>query len=200
MGVLAKSAVGVGLAGLVLAGLAGCGQAQPAADCGELSATRAWVTPAHAGSREMLGYMQLHNDGSQDVVVESVSSSQFDRALFQDKSAAANSADDASGGAQPLAPFTVPAGGDFNLAPNKREIALYSPSQAYRTGDQVELKLVCGRDQATLSVPAVVRSGDDDDMSLPPTDDDTVRTEEALKQGKGDTDGVSTTDDSRTAN
>ena len=182
----------------LLAGLAGCGRSGPAADCGALTAEDAWVTPAHAGSREMLGYMTLANPGERDIVIRSVTSDQFNKALFQDKAAAATAADDETGGAQPLAPFTVAADSQIVLRPNEREIALYSPTQAYENGDQVQLVLVCGKNAAELPVAATVRSGQPASMDLPPTDTDTAETEKALKDAKSPT-GVSATDDSKTA-
>lgn len=188
----------IALIGVGAVALTGCGQADPAADCGALSASGAWVTPAHAGSREMLGYMTLTNSGDKNVIIRSVTSDQFNKALFQNKAAAATSADDETGGAQPLAPFTVAAGSAMTLRPNEREIALYSPTQAYDNGDQVQLVLVCGNKDARMAVNATVRSGQPSNMDLPPTDADTAETEKALSDGQAPT-GVSATDDSKTA-
>lgn len=173
--------------------LAACGQSQPAAGCGDLAVDNAWLTPVSPGSREMLGYMTLHNDGSADVVVHDIASADFDRAIFQDKTAADTA------GVKPLAPFTVAAGKTFELVPNEREIALYSPSRAYHTGDRVKLSLVCGTDKARLDTVAVVRSGGGDDVDLPPTDEDTRETEQALKKPQAGGPRVSATDDSKTA-
>jgi hypothetical protein len=47
-----------------------------------------------------------------------------------------------------------------------RHVMLFSPSQAYAAGDQVELILACGSDQAELPVAATVRAdGPGSDMN-----------------------------------
>ncbi|ROO24885.1 copper chaperone PCu(A)C [Salinisphaera japonica] len=183
---------------VLVSGLAGCGPSGPASDCGALAASGAWVTPAHAGSREMLGYMTLENTGDRDVVIRGVASEQFNKALFQDKAAAATAGDDENGGAQPLAPFTVAADSQITLRPNEREIALFSPTRAYENGDEIQLVLACGANEAELDVTATVRSGQPANMDLPPTDAETTQTEKALSDGQSPT-GVSATDDSKTA-
>ncbi|MBH03779.1 MAG: hypothetical protein CMP08_06615 [Xanthomonadales bacterium] len=183
---------------VLVSGLAGCGASGAASDCGALTASGAWVTPASAGSREMLGYMTLENTGDRDVVVRGVASQQFNKALFQDKAAAATAGDGQNGGAQPLAPFTVGADSRMTLRPNEREIALFSPTRAYENGDKIQLVLACGANEADLPVTATVRSGQPANMDLPPTDAETTETEEALTDGQSPT-GVSGTDDSKTA-
>ncbi|KEZ76282.1 copper chaperone PCu(A)C [Salinisphaera hydrothermalis] len=187
---------------LMLAGLsgvlAGCGQSQPAADCGQLRIHDAWVAPAHAGSREMLGYFTLHNDGSDPVTVNGVSSDAFDRAVFQNKAAAAQSSNDADGGAQPLAPFTVAGGADMQFKPGEREVALYSPTKAYQVGDKIKLSLVCGSQHARLATSAVVRDRHGD-LPAASDDEDAADREQVIQDGR-DGGGAGATDDSKTAN
>lgn len=184
-------------AGLVGA-LAGCGRSSPAADCGKLAIHDAWVTPAHAGSREMLGYFTLHNGGSAPVKVNGVGSDAFDRAVFQNKAAAADSANDASGGAQPLAPFTVAAGADTQFEPGEREVALYSPTRAYRVGDRIKLHLTCGSDHAKLVAVATVRDRRGD-LPADDSNDDAADRKQVIEDGR-DGGGSGATDDSKTAN
>lgn len=180
------------------AALAACGHGDPAPDCGDLSIHDAWVTPAHAGSREMLGYFTLQNDGSNPVKVNGVSSDAFDRALFQNKAAAADSSNDADGGAQLLGPFTVAAGKSLHFSPGDREVALYSPTRAYRDGDRIRLSLTCGRQKATLAATAVVRDHHGD---LPATDDEdnAADRKQVIQDGRSGG-GAGATDDSKTAN
>lgn len=187
---------------LMLAGLsgvlAGCGQSQPVADCGQLSIRDAWVAPAHAGSREMLGYFTLHNDGADPVTVNGVSSDAFDRAVFQNKAAAAQSSNDADGGAQPLAPFTVDGGADMHFKPGEREVALYSPTKAYHAGDQVQLSLTCGSQHARLATTATVRDRHGD-LPAAGDDEDAADRKQVIQDGR-DGGGAGATDDSKTAN
>lgn len=178
--------------------LAGCGSSEPAGDCGQLVIHDAWVAPAHGGSREMLGYFTLHNDGSQPVTVNGVSSNAFDRAVFQNKAAAAHSSNDAEGGAQPLAPFTVAGGADMQFKPGQREVALYSPTQAYKAGDQVHLSLTCGSQHARLATVATVRDLHGD-LPAAGNDEEAADRQQVIKDGR-DGGGAGATDDSKTAN
>lgn len=177
--------------------LAGCGQSDPAPDCGQLTIHDAWVTPAHAGSREMLGYFTLHNGGSAPVTINNATSDAFDRAVFQNKTATAGSSDDANGGPQPMAPFTVAGGADMQFKPGEREVALYSPTQAYHVGDQIRLRLTCGNQDAHLQTTATVR---DHHGHLPTSDDDREASDrkQVLKDGRAGG-GAGATDDSKTA-
>lgn len=184
----------VGLAAV----LAGCGHSGPAPDCGQLTIHDAWVAPAHAGSREMLGYFTLHNEGSQPVTVNGVASNAFDRAIFQNKAAAAQSSNNADGGAQPLAPFTVDGGADMSFKPGEREVALYSPTRAYRAGDQVQLSLICGSQHAKLATQATVRDRHGD-LPSAGDDEDAADRQQVIKDGR-DGGGAGATDDSKTAN
>ncbi|MGN8160334.1 copper chaperone PCu(A)C [Salinisphaera sp. RV14] len=187
------------LAAAGLAGaLAGCGQPGAASDCGQLAIHDAWVTPAHAGSREMLGYFTLRNDGSAPVTVNGVASNAFDRAIFQNKAAAAQAANNANGGAQPLAPFTVKGGAEMAFRPGEREVALYSPSRAYSAGDHINLSVICGSQHARLTTTATVR---DRHGNLPPAGDqeDAADRQQVIKDGR-DGGGAGATDDSKTAN
>ncbi|WP_423822514.1 copper chaperone PCu(A)C [Salinisphaera sp. SPP-AMP-43] len=184
---------------MLVLSLTGCGQSDPAADCGGLQIDDAWVAPAHTGSREMLGYFTLRNTGSQPVRVGSVASDAFDRAVFQDKAAAAKSSDDAQGGAQPLAPFTVAAGQAMVFEPGQREVALYSPSRSYQDGDAIQLRLVCGADsQATLTGRATVRDRHND-LPAPADEQDEADRKQVLEDGR-DGGGPGASDDSKTAN
>ncbi|HET7312930.1 copper chaperone PCu(A)C [Salinisphaera sp.] len=181
-----------GLAGV----LAGCGQSDPAPGCGKLAVHDAWVAPAYTGSREMLGYFTLYNDGSKPVTVNGVSSDAFDRAVFQNKAAAAESSNDAGGDAQPLARITVAAGEDVRFEPGRREVALYSPSRAYRAGDRIRLSLICGRRHAALATTATVRDRHGD---LPSVNDDRDAAErrQVIRGGRN---SGGANDDSKTAN
>ncbi len=178
--------------------LAGCGHSSPASDCGRLTIRNAWVTPAHAGSREMLGYFTLHNAGSEPVSVNGVASSAFDRAIFQNKAAAAQSSNNADGGAQPLAPFTVKGGADMAFRPGQREVALYSPTRAYRVGDTVRLSVICGSQHARLATSATVRDRNGD-LPAAGDDEDAADRKQVIQDGR-DGGGAGATDDSKTAN
>lgn len=173
--------------------LAACSSSEPAADCGELKVTGAWVQPAHPGSREMTGYLRLDNTGSSDVVIKSVSSSQFGRAVFQDKNA-----DNKAQGKQGLDRVVVPAGQTIDFSPDAREVALYSPTRGYDAGDQVEIVLACGREQASLPVVATVRHQDHDGPEID-ADGEAAKRAQIIRDAK-DGGGPGAADDSKTAN
>lgn len=172
--------------------LAACGSSEPAADCGGLEAADAWVQPAHAGSREMTGYFRLDNRGSSAVVINGVSSSQFGRAVFQDKSA-----DNEQKSKQGLDRIKVPAGQTVEFSPGAREVALYSPTQGYDAGDQVEIVLACGREQASLPVKATVRHQDNDGPEID-ADGEAAKRARIISDSK-DGGGAGAADDSKTA-
>ncbi|MDA3920230.1 MAG: copper chaperone PCu(A)C [Salinisphaera sp.] len=175
--------------------VAACSSSTPAANCGRLKVSDAWVRPAHLGSREMAGYFTLSNQGASDVVVNGVSSTQFARAVFQKKSGA-----DGHDGVQRLEDFTVTAGKTMKFAPGGREVALYSPTQSYDPGDQVEIVLACGSDQAKLAVPAVVRAHAGTTPSVVTSGDTDADTREQIIRDARDGGGASAADDSKTAN
>lgn len=183
----------VGLLALPLL-LAACSSSEPAADCGGLEAADAWVQPAHVGSREMTGYFRLNNTGSSDVVVHDVSSSQFGRAVFQDKSA-----DPDEQGQQGLEQVTVPAGQAIEFSPGAREVALYSPTRGYDAGDQVKIVLACGREQASLPVVATVRHQDNDGPEIDADADGEAAKRAQIISDSKDGGGAGAADDSKTA-
>lgn len=176
--------------------LAACGSSEPAADCGGLTATGAWVQPSHPGSREMTGYFRLDNTGRSDVVINGVSSSQFGRAVFQGKGGA-----DGQQGKQGLEQVTVAAGQAIDFSPEASEVALYSPTQRYAAGDQVEILLACGSEHASLPVVATVRHREDGDAPALNVDDDSeADTRAQIIRDAKDGGGASAADDSKTAN
>lgn len=172
-------------------GLTACGQQDtPEASCGNLQVKNAWVVPAHSGSREMLGYFTLENKGSRPVEVKGISSGNFDRAVFQDRS---DTEDEA--GPKPLAPFTIKARGHIDFEPGKREVVLYSPTHAYRVGDDVQMRLTCGKDDDTLDIKAEVK----DQKGDLPSDDEEASDREQVIQDSQEGGGESAVDDSRAA-
>lgn len=186
-----------GVAVAMAVALVGCGHSAPAPGCGQLTVHDAWVTPAHAGSREMLGYFTLHNDGSQSVTINGVASTAFDRAIFQNK-AAARSSSNADGGARPLARFTLAGGASMQFKPGEREVALYSPTQAYRVGDQVPISLICGNQRARLATKASVRDRHDD---LPAArNDENTAAVERVTRDRHERGAPAATNDSKSAN
>lgn len=187
----------VGIAGLLALPLvlAACSSSEPAADCGGLQATGAWVQPAHPGSREMTGYFRLDNKGRADVVINGVSSSQFGRAVLQDKSA-----DDGEPGKPGLDQVVVPAGEQMAFAPDAREVALYSPTQSYDAGDQVDIVLACGSKHASLPMVATVRHQKGDAPAVDMGADDEADTRAQIIRDAKDGGGPGAADDSKTAN
>jgi len=179
--------------GLLLV-VTGCSSSKPAPDCAGLVAGDAWVQPAHAGSREMTGYLTLRNQGASDVLVTGVSSSQFDRAVFQQKAGP-----DGQEGVTALAPFVVSAGDHSDFTPDNREIALYSPTQSYDPGDQIEIVLACGSEHASLSVAAVVRSNAHAAPDINKDIDSEADTREQIIRDAKDGGGDGASDDSKTA-
>lgn len=170
--------------------LAACGQEDtPAASCGDLQVESAWVVPAHSGSREMLGYFTLENKGGQPVEIKGISSGNFDRAVFQDRR------DTEDAGPKPLAPFTIKAGERIEFEPGKREAVLYSPTHAYQEGDEVQMRLTCGKDDDTLDIKAQVR----DQKGDLPADDEQASDREQVIQDSQEGGGKSAVDDSRAA-
>lgn len=140
-------------ASLSLVALTACGQSE-ALDCGALAVDDPWVRATPAGADVMGAYFKLVNDGDDLVTLNGVSSSQFDRAEMHET--VVN--EDGQASMQPLEKLAVPAGETLSFKPGGRHVMLFSPSQDYAAGDQVELILSCGRQQAELPVAAVVRA------------------------------------------
>ena len=158
MGRQKNTVVTRGCAALMLAGvfslaLAGCGESQ-APDCGGLKVDGPWVREAPSGADVMGAYFKLVNDGDSKVVVNGVTSSQFDRAEIHET--VVN--DDGQASMQPMEQVAVPAGETVEFRSGGRHVMLFSPSQAYAAGDQVELILACGEQGAELPVAATVRA------------------------------------------
>ena len=158
MGRQKNTVVTRGCAALMLAGvfslaLAGCGESQ-APDCGGLKVDGPWVREAPSGADVMGAYFKLVNDGDSKVVVNGVTSSQFDRAEIHET--VVN--DDGQASMQPMEQVAVPAGETVEFRSGGRHVMLFSPSQAYAAGDQVELILACGEQGAELPVAATVRT------------------------------------------
>ena len=158
MGRQKNTVVTRGCAALMLAGvfslaLAGCGESQ-APDCGGLKVDGPWVREAPSGADVMGAYFKLVNDGDSKVVVNGVTSSQFDRAEIHET--VVN--DDGQASMQPMERVVVPAGERVAFEPGGRHVMLFSPSQPYAAGDQVELILSCGSQDAELPAAAIVRA------------------------------------------
>ncbi len=138
---------------MVTLGLSACGESD-APDCGGLKVNAAWVRVAPAGSDVMGAYFSLANEGEARVVVHGVSSSQFDRAQMHET--VVN--DNGQASMQPLEKVVVPAGETVDFKPGGRHVMLFAPTQTYAAGDQVELILACGTQNAELPVAATVRA------------------------------------------
>jgi len=134
-------------------GIAACSESE-APDCGGLKVNDAWVRVAPAGADVMGAYFSLANEGATKVVVSQVSSSQFDRAEMHET--VVN--DDGQASMQPLEQIVVPAGETVDFKPGGRHLMLFGPTQPYAAGDQVELILACGTQNAELPVAATVRA------------------------------------------
>lgn len=158
MGRQAKAAgigtrVTLGLAGLLSLALVGCSES-PAPGCGGLKVDAPWVREAASGAEVMGAYFTLVNDGDSKVVINGVSSSQFDRAEMHET--VVN--DDGQASMQPIARVSVASGKRVEFKSGGRHVMLFSPSQTYAAGDQVELILACGEQGAELPVAATVRA------------------------------------------
>lgn len=144
---------GLGVAALLAMGLSACGQSE-APGCGGLQVGDPWVREAPAGMDVMGAYFTLDNGGDETVVVNGVSSTQFERAEVHET--VVN--DDGQASMQPMERVVVPAGERVAFEPAGRHVMLFSPSQSYAAGDQVELILACGSRDAELPAAAVVRA------------------------------------------
>jgi len=140
--------------GLLMLTLTACGQSE-APGCGGLDVSQPWVRAAPAGADVMGAYFTLANDGDTRVTVNGVASSQFERAEMHQT--VVN--DDGQASMQPLDEVAIAAGEKVEFKSGGRHVMLFSPSQAYKAGDQVEVILACGSQQAELPVAAVVRAG-----------------------------------------
>lgn len=148
------------LAGVLSLPLAACGSSE-APDCGGLRVDEPWVRAAPQGADVMGAYFTLANDGEDKVVVNGVSSTQFDRAEMHET--VVN--DNGQASMQPIERVVVAPGEEVAFEAGGRHVMLFSPSQAYAAGDQVELVLACGADQAEFPVAATVRAdGPDEQM------------------------------------
>ncbi|WP_123591432.1 copper chaperone PCu(A)C [Salinisphaera orenii] len=144
---------GLGVAVLLAAGLSACGQSE-APGCGGLQVGDPWVREAPSGMDVMGAYFTLDNSGDDTVVVNGVSSTQFERAEVHET--VVN--DDGQASMQPMERVVVPAGERVAFEPGGRHVMLFSPSQPYAAGDQVELILSCGSQDAELPAAAIVRA------------------------------------------
>ncbi|MBS61543.1 copper chaperone PCu(A)C [Salinisphaera sp.] len=148
------------LAGVLSLPLAACGSSE-APDCGGLRVDEPWVRAAPQGADVMGAYFTLANDGEGKVVVNGVSSTQFDRAEMHET--VVN--DNGQASMQPIERVVIVPGEEVAFEAGGRHVMLFSPSQAYAAGDQVELVLACGADQAEFPVAATVRAdGPDEQM------------------------------------
>lgn len=139
--------------GLAALALTGCGS-DVAADCGGLAVDDAWVRAAAPGVEVMGAYFVLSNAGDTVVSVNAIESVQFERAEMHETIVN----DHGQASMQPLERVTVGPGGRVAFEPAGKHVMLFSPSQTYAAGDQVELVLHCGQQNATLPVAAVVRA------------------------------------------
>ncbi|ERJ20013.1 hypothetical protein SSPSH_000877 [Salinisphaera shabanensis E1L3A] len=161
IGARARQGLVFTLAGVLSLPLVACGTSE-APDCGSLSAADPWVRVAPEGADVMGAYFTLSNDGDDKVIVNGVSSSQFDRAEMHET--VVNEGGQAS--MHPIEQVVVGPGEQVAFESGGRHVMLFSPSQAYAAGDQVELILACGSDQAELPIAATVRAdGPGSDMS-----------------------------------
>ena len=141
------------VAGVLSLALMGCSESQ-APDCGDLKVQGPWVREAPSGADVMGAYFTLVNEGDSKVVLTGVSSSQFDRAEMHET--VVN--DDGQASMQPMEQVAIPAGETVEFRSGGRHVMLFSPSQAYAAGDQVELILACGDQGTELPVAATVRA------------------------------------------
>lgn len=133
--------------------LAGCGS-DVAPGCGELAVSDAWVRASAPGAKVMGAYFVLANEGDTLVTVNAIKSVQFERVEMHET--IINDSGQAS--MQPLARVTVAPDASVGFEPGGKHLMLFSPSQVYTAGDQVELILSCGKQNADLPVAAVVRA------------------------------------------
>jgi len=185
--------------GVMSLGLAACSETE-APDCGALQVNDPWVRVAPQGARVMGAYFSLANDGDTRVVVNGVSSSQFDRAEMHET--VVN--DDGQASMQPLERVTVPAGETVDFKPGGRHVMLFTPSQAYAAGDQVELILSCGAQSAELPVAATVRA---QEPGMQSQDDASMKDMKGMDHGEdgssdaaSDEAGAAAAEDAATAN
>jgi hypothetical protein len=213
MGRQAKAAgigtrVTLGLAGLLSLALVGCSESQ-APGCGGLKVDAPWVREAASGAEVMGAYFTLVNDGDSKVVINGVSSSQFDRAEMHET--VVN--DDGQASMQPIERVSVAPGESVEFKSGGRHVMLFSPSQAYAAGDQVELILACGERGGELPVAATVRtekpsgsgadgagdsmdhgSMDHDDMDTDESESQDERASQAMPEGDAETAGAANAD------
>ncbi len=146
----AGTVVALGLAALLLNGCA----RDVAADCGALAIDDAWVRAAAPGAEVMGAYFVLTNTGDTAVTVNTIESVQFERAEMHETIISENG----QASMQPLARVTVEPDDSVAFESGGKHVMLFSPSQTYKAGDQVELVLSCGERSAELPVAAVVRA------------------------------------------
>ncbi|MES1940039.1 hypothetical protein T5B8_07338 [Salinisphaera sp. T5B8] len=153
IGARVRRGVGIALMGALAWPLAACSTSE-APDCGSLRVEQPWVRAAPAGADVMGAYFTLANDGEDKVVVNGVSSTQFDRAEMHET--VVN--DNGQASMQPIEKVVVGPGEEVVFESGGRHVMLFSPSQPYAAGDQVELILACGSENAELPVAATVRA------------------------------------------
>lgn len=136
---------------LALAALAGCGR--PAADCGELAITGAWVRAAPPGADVTAGYFVAENRGAAPVLLTGASGPDFSRVEMHRSRQV-----DGRMVMTPVNALEIASGAREAFEPGGLHLMLFSPGEL-ASGDPVRLNLVCGENgRGELNVTAEVRA------------------------------------------
>ena len=119
------------------------------ADSG-LQVTEPWIREAPPGTSVMAGYMTLSNAGDTPLVIEAVSSPDFEAIEIH-----RSWIEDGIARMQPVSKLTIPAGDSIRLEAGGYHLMLLRPGQALAAGDDVTL-LLHRADGACVRVTAPV--------------------------------------------
>ncbi len=122
----------------------------PAQTDGALQVTDPWIREAPPGATVLAGYLTLSNTTDSPLVIETVSSPDFQAVEIHRSWVEGGIAR-----MQPVSELTIPAAGSIELAPGSYHLMLFRPVQPLTAGDTVALRLQTA-DGACVTVTAPV--------------------------------------------
>lgn len=118
----------------------------------ELQVTEPWVREAPPGTTVLAGYLTLSNTGDTALVIEDVSSPDFNTIEIH-----RSWIEDGIARMQPVSDLTIPAGESISLEPGGYHLMLFQPVRALAAGDNVTLRLQPSTGSCVTATAPVLR-------------------------------------------
>jgi copper(I)-binding protein len=122
---------------------------------GGLQVTEAWIREAPPGTTVLAGYLTLSNTGDTPLVIEAVSSPDFNTIEIH-----RSWIEDGIARMQQVSGLTVPAGGSISLEPGSYHLMLFQPARALSAGDNVTLQLQPSTGSCVTATAPVLRTSE----------------------------------------